>query len=128
MKTYNANYFISKFTPIPSSRWCTGQLTWGDPAEKMCALGHLGSPVCVPGRDGSVAKTPDRALAFERLIMDNFGVHAYQINDGIESVVEGLGLVNVKNPKNQTLSALAIIAEKESRFQAFLGKLTAFFD
>lgn len=37
--TYNAAYFIAKFSAIPDELWCTKIYSEG---EKHCTLGHLG--------------------------------------------------------------------------------------
>lgn len=69
---YNVQYFIDKFTAIPSAEWIKGALSFNG---KHCALGHCGERV--------IGVTTAESAALREIIHTNYqGASVIHINDG----------------------------------------------
>jgi len=99
---YDVDYFISKFSAIPDSKWGVRKYKNNG---KRCALGHCGV---------TLGKSTEEGEVLSRLFFDKFEVPITRINDATNSHksfkfyrTDALFLGNT--PKKRILAALELI-------------------
>lgn len=96
---YDVDYFIEKFTGIPSRLWCMGTLT--DEHGRHCALGH-----CYASENGLISSDKLRDL-FTR-----YSHNVVLTNDDNMDYNLGQGR---KTPRGRILAALRWIKKQEAK-------------
>lgn len=94
MSKYNKQYFIDKFSAIPSDQWIEN--FYSDKSGKYhCVLGHLGAGIKNP-----LPRNDEEYACFNNLIWDNLKCNPIFINDGFDARYKQ------DNPKDRILAAL----------------------
>lgn len=104
---YTIDYFIQKFTAIPTKQWCVGMFR--GPNNTRCALGHCGAK---DASKGLYTALPPEARALVYWVEDHFptNITTPELNDGRAS-----SHLYGRRPRTRILNYLKELKKKQRK-------------